>query len=85
MCEAKTGKEEPNKADQPNTHSASIAVRAFIILYWEVFGYGSDCVLQLYSKVLVFSLLHDNDQIFIYGHFIIAEPNFPKGLKDYCY
>ncbi|MCJ1348391.1 hypothetical protein MMC31_006623, partial [Peltigera leucophlebia] len=80
-----TGEEGLNKADRQNIHSASIAVRAIIMLYREAFGHGSDCVQQLYGEVLVFSVSHDNDRIFIYGHFAVAEPNFPEGLKYYRY
>lgn len=85
VCEAKTGEEGLNKADRQNIHSASIAVRAIIMLYREAFGHGSDHVLQLYGEVLVFSVSHDNDRIFIYGHFAVAEPDFPEGLKYYRY
>lgn len=85
VCEAKTGEEGLNKADRQNIHSASIAVRAIIMLYREAFGHGSDCVLQLHGEVLVFSVSHDNDRIFIYGHFAVAEPDFPEGLKYYRY
>lgn len=55
------------------------------MLYREVFGRGSDRILKLYGEVLVFSMLHDNDRIFIYGHFAVAKPDFPKGLKYYRY
>lgn len=85
VCEVKTGEEGLNKADRQNIHSASIAVRAIIMLYREAFGHGSDRVLQLYGEVLVFSVSHDNDRIFIYGHFAVAEPDFPEGLKYYRY
>ena len=85
VCEAKTGEEGLNKADRQNIHSASIAVRAVIMLYREAFGHGSDRVLQLYGEVLVFSVSPDNDRIFIYGHFAVAEPDFPERLKYYCY
>ena len=85
VCEAKTGEEGLNKADRQNIHSASIAVRAIIMLYREAFGHGSDRVLQLYGEVLVFSVSHDNDRIFIYGHFAVAEPDFHEGLKYYRY
>ena len=85
VCEATTNKEGLNKADRQNIHSASIAVRAIIMLYQETFGHGSNRVLQLYDKVLVFSISHDNDRIFIYDHFAVIEPDFPEGLKYYRY
>lgn len=85
VCEAKTDKERLNKADQQNIHSASIVVRAIIVLYWEPFGHRSDCLEQLPGEVPVFSVSHDNDSIFIYGHLAVAEPNFPERLKYYCY
>lgn len=53
------------------------------MLYREAFGHGSDRVLQLYGEVLVFFVSHDNDCILIYGHFAVAEPDFPEGLKYY--
>lgn len=55
------------------------------MLYREVFGRGSDRILKLHGEVLVFSVLHDNDRIIIYGHFAVAEPDFPEGLKYYRY
>ena len=85
VCEAKSGEEGLNKADRQNIHSSSIAVRAIIMLYREAFGHGSDRVQQLYGEVLVFSVSHDNDRILIYGHFAVAEPNHPEGLKYHRY
>ncbi|MCJ1349952.1 hypothetical protein MMC31_008195 [Peltigera leucophlebia] len=85
VCEVKTGEEGLNKADRQNIHSASIAVRAIIVLYGEAFGHRSDRVQQLYGEVLVFSVSHDNDRILIYGHFAVAAPDLPDGLKYYRY
>lgn len=59
-------------------------MRAIIVLYWEPFGHRSDRVEQ-HGEVLGFSVSHDNDRFFIYGHFAVAEPNFPEGLEYYCY
>ncbi|KAL9127165.1 MAG: hypothetical protein Q9217_003898 [Psora testacea] len=84
MCEAKTGEVGLNEADRQNIHSASIAVRAIIVLYQTAFGHTAPHrVHELYGKVLVFTVSHDNDRVLLYGHFAIAKPNFPTELKFY--
>lgn len=37
------------------------------------------------AKSMFFSVSHDNDRIFISGHFAVAEPDFPEGLEYYRY
>ena len=84
MCEAKPGTVGLNEADRQNVHSASIAVRAIFALYKEAFGHTTPHrVHELYGKVLVFSVSHDNDKFILYGHFAIAESNFSENLKFY--
>lgn len=83
MCEAKTGENGLIQAARQNAHSASVAVRAIIMLYQEAFGHTSLRVHQLYGKVLVFSVSHDRDRVALYGHFAILKPNHPRDLKFY--
>ena len=86
VCEAKTGERGMNEADRQNIHSASIAVRAIIMLYREAFEKTEPHrLLQLYGQVLVFTVSHDNDRIFLYGHFAVTDPGLPSGLKFYRY
>ena len=86
ICEAKTGEVGLNEADRQNIHSASIAVRAIIVLYQEAFGHTAPHrVHELYGKVLAFTVSHDNDRVLLYGHFAVAKPNFPGELQFYRY
>ena len=86
ICETKTGERGMNEADRQNIHSASIAVRAIIELYREAFGQKApDRVHELYGQVLVFTVSHNNDRVFLYGHFAIAEHDFIGELKFYRY
>ena len=86
MCEAKTGEVGLNEADRQNIHSASIAVRAIVVLYQEAFGHiAPHRVRELYGKVLAFTVSHDNDRVLLYGHFAVAKPNFPGELEFYRY
>ena len=84
MCEAKTGEEGLNKADRQNIHSASIAVRAIIVLYKEAFGQTAPHrVDEIYGQVLVFTVSHDHDRVVLYGHFAVLAPDLPGKLKFY--
>ncbi|MCJ1476747.1 hypothetical protein MMC13_005416 [Lambiella insularis] len=84
VCEAKTGEKGINKADRQNIHSASIAVRAIIMLYREAFGTTDPSrVHSLYGQVLVFTVSHDNDRVFLYSHFAVTDSSLPSGLKFY--
>ena len=84
MCEAKTGERGMNEADRQNVHSASIAVRAIIELYKEAFGKTApDRVRDLYGKILVFTVSHDNDRACVYGHFAVAATTPGEELEFY--
>ncbi len=84
MCEAKTGEVGLNEADRQNIHSASIAVRAIVMLYREAFGHTAPHrVRELYGKVLAFTVSHDNDRVLLYGHFAVA--NISGELEFYHY
>ncbi|KAJ4689262.1 hypothetical protein HRR95_000629 [Exophiala dermatitidis] len=84
ICEAKTGERGLNEADRQNIHSASIAVRALVSLYQEAFGSTAPHrVQQLFGRVLVFTISHDNDRVLLYGHFAVADPKVEGGLKFY--
>jgi hypothetical protein len=86
ICEAKTGERGLNEADRQNIHSASIAVRAVLALYQEAFDQiEPHRVHELYGQVLVFTISHDNDRVFLYGHVAIADPGLSGGLKFYRY
>lgn len=74
ICEAKSGERGLNEADRQNIHSASIAVNAIVMLYKEAFMTTSpDRVQKLYGQVLVFTISHDNDRVFLYGHFTVVD------------
>ena len=84
MAEGKPGAVGLNEADRQNIHSSSIAVRAIFALYEEAFGRTAPHrVHELYGKVLVFSVSHDNDKFILYGHYAVAESNSLNGLKFY--
>ena len=84
MCEGKPGAVGLNEADRQNVHSTSIAVRAIFALYDEAFGRTAPHrVHELYGKVLVFSVSHDNDKFVLYGHFAVAKSDSSKDLKFY--
>lgn len=72
VCEVKTAEAGLTKADRQNIHSASIAVKAIISLYEEAFLLTEpDRVHDLLGKVLVFSVSHNNNFVWLYGHFAI--------------
>lgn len=84
ICEAKTGQEGLQKADQQNIHSASIAVRAIIELYKAAYGTNQpDRVDKLFGQVLVFSVSHNNDLACLYGHYAIPSNKISSGLEFY--
>jgi hypothetical protein len=84
ICEAKTGERGLNEADRQNIHSASIAVRAIMSLYQEAFGgTAPHRVQELFGRVLVFTVSHDNDRVLLYGHFAVADPKVEGGLRFY--
>lgn len=74
ICEAKTGQVGMDKADRQNIHSASIAVAAIIELYKAAFGTTKpEKVQELYGKVLVFSVSHNNKQVNLFGHYAVLD------------
>lgn len=76
ICEAKSGEEGLNKAHRQNLHSAGIAVRALIELAWAAYGRSDPRATDLYGQVLVFTISHNHDVVYIYGHFAtLAEDN----------
>ncbi|KAI9777639.1 MAG: hypothetical protein M1835_005190 [Candelina submexicana] len=84
MCEGKPGTVGLNEADRQNIHSASIAVQAIFALYDEAFGdTAPHRVQELYGKILVFSVSHDNDKFVLYGHFAVAESDTSNNLRFY--
>ncbi|KAI4143981.1 MAG: hypothetical protein LQ340_006814, partial [Diploschistes diacapsis] len=86
MCEAKTGERGMNEAERQNIHSGSIAVRAIFELYQEAYARKAPNRLQeLNGKVLVFTISHDNHRVSVYGHYAVAEPEHPGGLRFYRY
>lgn len=86
ICEAKTGLVGMDKADRQNIHSASVAVRAIIELYKAAFGTTNpDRVKDLYGKVLVFSVSHNNMQVNLYDHYAVLSDDSSKLLKFYRY
>lgn len=84
MCEVKSAIRGTGEADRQNLHSASIAVRAIILLYQEAFGNTEPHrIEELYGQVLVFTVSHNNDTVHLYGHFAVADPNLPGELRFY--
>ena len=86
VCEVKSGERGLNEAHRQNLHSASIAVRALVSLYQAAFGTTAPYrVQELFGQVLIFSVSHDNDMVYLYGHFAVADPTIENGLKFYRY
>lgn len=72
MCEVKSGKEDLDRADRQNMHSSSVAVRALLRLEQEADKYRSDKRLaHLSGQILVFSILHDQQDARLYGHYAL--------------
>lgn len=80
MCEAKSGEEGLNKAHRQNIHSGSIAVKAIIDLYGAAFGDSNpDRVNELYGQILVFTVAHNHNTVYLYGHYaVLADGSFDK-------
>ena len=74
MCEVKCGREGLDVADRQNMHSCCVAVKALLRIEQEADKYRSEKELdRLFSKVLVFSISHDQQDARLYGHFAIAQ------------
>ncbi|KAF4547229.1 Hypothetical protein D9617_51g088930 [Elsinoe fawcettii] len=86
VCEAKTGETGLNQADRQNIHSASIAVRAIVELFKTAFGVQDTArVTDLYGRMIVFSVSHDNDRAQVYGHFCVQKEAARDDLEFYRY
>ncbi|KAL8858753.1 MAG: hypothetical protein Q9178_004670 [Gyalolechia marmorata] len=87
ICEAKSGDEGLNEANRQNIHSASIAVRAIIELYKAAYGKTSpDRISELYGQVLVFTISHNQNVAWLYGHYAVAAKETPgKEFEFYRY
>ncbi len=86
ICEVKTGEQGLNKADRQNIHSASIAARAIIELYKAAFGSSNpERVSELYGKVLIFTVSHDNDRVCLYAHFAVLTSQNAEQPEFYRY
>ena len=59
-------------------------MRALVLLYQEAFGSTApQRVQELFGRVLVFTVSHDNDRVLLYGHFAVADSKVEGGLKFY--
>lgn len=86
VCEVESDNMGLNRADRQNIHSASIAVRAIIMLYREAFNQvAPNRVSDLFGTILTFTITHDNDRVLIYGHYAVAASDRPDTLKFYRY
>ena len=74
MGEAKMGHASLANADRQNVHSAALAIRAMIKLYEAAFGPNTKEVKELFGKVLVFTISHNDTRADIYGHFATCNP-----------
>lgn len=83
MCEAKTGMVGLDQADTQNVHSASIATRAILSLYISTFGRAHENTRDLFGRVLVFSVSHNNRVVNLYGHY--AVPDGTEGQDSFRY
>lgn len=72
ICEAKTGRVGLDLADTQNLHSASIATRAIVNLYAATFGAHHEKTQQLFGRILVFTISHNNRIANLYGHYAVA-------------
>lgn len=69
-CEVKCGREGLDQADRQNMHSSSVALRAILRIEHEADKFRQKAQLdQLYGRVLVFSISHDQQDARLYGHF----------------
>ncbi|KAG8628485.1 hypothetical protein KVT40_004358 [Elsinoe batatas] len=86
ICEAKAGETGLNQADRQNIHSASIAVRAILELFKAAFEVQDPArVTDLYGRILVFSVSHDNDRAQVYGHFCVQKETAGDDVEFYRY
>ncbi|MCJ1449473.1 MAG: hypothetical protein MMC23_009993 [Stictis urceolatum] len=86
ICEVKNGYKGLNKAHRQNIHSASIAVRAIIELYKAAFSKTDpDRVDELYGQVLVFTVSHNQNIAYLYGHYAVVAEDTPEELEFYSY
>lgn len=83
ICEAKTGRVGLDSADTQNIHSASIATRAILNLYASVFGLDHESTKDLFGRILVFTVSHNNRVVNLYGHY--AVPNSTNGTDAFTY
>lgn len=73
MCEVKCGRDGLDMADRQNMHSCSVAVRALLRIQQEADKYRSEKRMNdLFRKVLVFSISHDQQDARLYGHYAVA-------------
>ena len=80
ICETKSGDEGMNEGHRQNLHSAAIAVRAIFELYWAAYGKSDRRVKELYGQVLVFTIAHNHEIVYIYGHFAVLSAETPETL-----
>ena len=85
IAEAKSGEEGLAEAERQNIHSASIAVRSIIELYWAAYGKHDARVKQLYGQALVFTVSHNHDEVHIYAHFAVLVEGSIELLKFHRY
>ena len=78
MCEVKCGREGLDIADRQNMHSCSVAVRALHRVEQEADKYRQEQEIgkkaeNLNGQGLVLSILHDQQDARLYGHYAIAQ------------
>ena len=60
-------------AEEQALHAASIALKSQFSLYWQAYGKKHEFVKSLYNQVLVFSIAHNNDIVYISAHFAVPK------------
>ncbi|KAK3669118.1 hypothetical protein LTR78_011016 [Recurvomyces mirabilis] len=83
ICKAKTGRIGLDNADTQNIHSASIATRAILSLYTSTFGIDHETTKDLFGRILVFNVFHNNRVVNLYGHY--AVPDGAVGKESFTY
>jgi hypothetical protein len=85
ICEVKTNLRGLGEADWQNTHSASIAVRAFFEPYKAAYEENHASLKGLYGKILVFTISHNHKNVAMYGHYARPTDNSRDNLEYYRY
>ncbi|KAK3670786.1 hypothetical protein LTR78_009358 [Recurvomyces mirabilis] len=83
ICEAKIGRIGLDNADTQNIHSASIATRAILSLYTSTFGMDHDYTKDLFGRILVFTVSHNNRVVSLYGHYAVPDGSIGKDSFKY--